>query len=81
MGCQSSTKQYSNTLNPLSSKGDKHLNSPYKINLESNIKVTRIREIITNYYEALDCYTNSPYQLLKICAEKNIENIHTDTRV
>ena len=36
-------------------KSDKHLNSPYKIPLESNIKVTRIREMITNHSQALDC--------------------------
>ena len=34
--------------NPLSSKGEKHLISPYNITTKSHIKVTRIKEMITN---------------------------------
>ena len=34
-------------LNPFASKSDKHLNSPNSITLESNIKITRIKEMIT----------------------------------
>ena len=35
-------------FNLLISKKDQHLISPYSINPESNIKVTRIKEMITN---------------------------------
>ena len=35
-------------LNPLHLKSDKHLISPNRISPESNIKVTRIKEMITN---------------------------------
>ena len=35
-------------LNPLTSKSDWHLISPYNIIPESNIKVMRIKEMITN---------------------------------
>ena len=38
-----------NLLHPLILRSDQHLNSPYKISPESNIKVTRIKETITNY--------------------------------
>ena len=38
-----------NLLHPLILRSYKHLNSPYKITPESNIKVTRIKETITNY--------------------------------
>ena len=34
-------------LNPLLPKSDKHLISPYNITPESNINVTRIKEMIT----------------------------------
>ena len=34
-------------LNPFAPKSDKHLNSPNSINLDSNIKITRIKEMIT----------------------------------
>ena len=33
---------------PFDPKNDKHLISPYKITSESNFKVTRIKEMITN---------------------------------
>ena len=36
-------------MNPLTPKSDQHLISPYNITLESNIKVMRIEEMITNY--------------------------------
>ena len=35
-------------VNPLTPKSDQHLISPYNISLESNIKVMRIKEMITN---------------------------------
>ena len=35
-------------LNPLTPKSDQHLISPYNITPESNIKVMRIKEMITN---------------------------------
>ena len=35
-------------LNPKTPKNDWHLISPYNISLESNIKVMRIKEMITN---------------------------------
>ena len=39
---------YADTFNLLTPKSDQHLISPYNIILESNIKVTRIKEMITN---------------------------------
>ena len=35
-------------LNPSTPKSDWHLISPYNVNPESNIKVMRIKEVITN---------------------------------
>ena len=35
-------------VNPLTVKNDKHLISPYSIAPKSNVKVTRIKEMITN---------------------------------
>ena len=35
-------------INPLTTTGDQLLISPYNITTESNIKVMRIKEIITN---------------------------------
>ena len=35
-------------LNPLTPKSDQHLISPYNITPESNIKVTRVKQMITN---------------------------------
>ena len=37
-----------NSLNPLIPESDQHLISPYNITPESNIKVMRIKEMITN---------------------------------
>ena len=34
-------------LNPFAPKSDKHLNSSNSINLDSNIKITRIKEMTT----------------------------------
>ena len=36
-------------LKPFASKSDKHLNSPNSINLDSNTKITRIKEMITGF--------------------------------
>ena len=41
------------TCNLLTPNSDQHLISPYNIIPESNIKVMRVKEMITN--EALDC--------------------------
>ena len=41
-------------LDPWTSKSDQHLVSPYNITPESNMKVTRIKEMITNQTKALD---------------------------
>ena len=35
-------------INPLAPKSDKHLISPYNITPESNMKVVRVEEMITN---------------------------------
>ena len=35
-------------VDPLTPKGDLHLNSPYNTTPESHIKVMRIKEVITN---------------------------------
>ena len=35
-------------LNPLTPKSDQHLISPYNITPESNIKVMRVKQMITN---------------------------------
>ena len=42
------------SFNPLTPKSDWYPFSPYKITPDSNIEVTRIREMTDNY-EALDC--------------------------
>ena len=42
-------------------KSDWHLISPYDIRLDSNIKVTRIKEVIINLRS---CYTHPPSQEL-----------------
>ena len=39
---------YCQSISPLITKSDQHLSSPYKKTPESRIKVTRIKEIITN---------------------------------
>ena len=65
--------QLTHDLTPLT-VSDKHLISPYIITPESHIKVTRIKEMITNE-EALDCDTNSPY------VENSVENMHTNVGV
>ena len=36
------------SFNPLTPKTDRHLFCPYKITLDSNIKVVRIKEMINN---------------------------------
>ena len=36
------------STNPFHPKGTLHLISPYKISPESNIKITRIKEMVTN---------------------------------
>ena len=41
------------TFNPFTPKGDEYLNFSYNIIPESNIKVMRIKQMITK--EALDC--------------------------
>ena len=41
-------------INPLTPKSDWHLISPYCITPESNIKVMRIKEMITNKKKAFD---------------------------
>ena len=66
-------------FHPLTPKSDQHLISPYNIASESK-KITRIKEMLLTK-EPLDCYINSPYQHLKKCIEKSMENIHTDARV
>ena len=40
---------YCQSISPLITKSDQHLSSPYNKTPESRIKVTRIKEIITNW--------------------------------
>ena len=40
-------------LNPLTPESDQHIISPYNITPESHIRLTRIKEIITNYRGSL----------------------------
>ena len=40
--------QSQKSFNPLTPKSDQHLISPNKITPESNVKVMRIKEVITN---------------------------------
>ena len=47
---------------------------------QSHIKVTRIKEIITNWRGSWLLY-NSPYHRLRKCIGNSLENIHTDVRV
>ena len=49
--------------------------SPEIITPESNIQVTAIKEMNK---EALDYWTNSPYQHLSKCIENSMENMHTN---
>ena len=48
-------------INPLTPKSDQNFISPYNITLESNIRVTRIKEMITNWceYSSLDEFLNT----------------------
>ena len=39
---------YADTFNPLTPKSDQHLISPYNVIPESNIKVMKVKEMITN---------------------------------
>ena len=66
--------------NPLTSKTDEYLISPYIITLEPHIKVTRITEMITNLRSSV-LLTNSPSQHLRKDKENSMENMHTDIRV
>ena len=40
------------------------------------VKVTRIKEMVTN--ETLVCQSNSPCQYPKKCIENSMENMHTE---
>ena len=64
-------------IDSLTPKSDKHLISPYNITTESHINVMRIKEMITNQ-RTLDCWTNSPCQLLSKCTENSLGNMDTD---
>ena len=50
-------------VNPLNSKSDKHLFSPYNITPESHSKVMRMKEMVT-WKEPFDWQTNFPCQHL-----------------
>ena len=63
----------SNSVNSLTPKSD-------SITPESNIKVTRIKEMITTK-EALDCQLNFPGLHPRIFKGKIIGNMHNDVRV
>lgn len=60
-----------------SPKIDQYLISPDKITPESNIEVTRKREMVTDKKKALDCYTNFTCQHLT----NSMKNIHSDVKV
>ena len=46
------------------------------------VKITRMREIITNLRSSLSgCKINSPSQYLRKCLENSMENKHTDVRM
>ena len=57
-------------------ESDKRIISPYNVIPESNHKVKRMKEMITNTKQALDCSTNSPCQHLRKCIENSMENIY-----
>ena len=63
----------SNSVNSLTPKSD-------SITPESNIKVTRIKEMITTK-EALDCQLNFPGLHLRKFKGNIMENMHNDVRV
>ena len=67
-------------LNPLNTKSDLHLISPYNVTPESHVKVVRIKEMITNW-RSFDWQTNSPCQHLRKCIKNSMENMHTDVKV
>ena len=66
--------------NPLTTKSDQHLISPYNITCESYIKVMRIKEMITNlrWSWLLNKFSLSA---LKVIYGDSMENMHTDVRV
>ena len=66
--------------NPLTTKCDQHLISPYNITCESHIKVMRIKEMVTNlrWSWLLNKFSLSA---LKVIYGDSMENMHTDVRV
>ena len=67
-----------NLLNPLDLRSGQH--SPYSNITESFIKITRIKEMITNL-RGFDCQTNSPCQSQRKWIEEIMENTDTDVRM
>ena len=65
-------------FNPSTLKSDWLLISPHSISHESNVEVTRIKEMITNLRLVADCQTNSPCQYHKECKETSVENMNTN---
>lgn len=59
-------------------KSDRLLNSPHSINLESNAKVKRITEMITNL--TISRLSNKSLLIMK-CGETSEEKMYTDLRV
>ena len=66
--------------NPLTTKSDQHLISPYNTTCESHIKVMRIKEVVTNlrWSWLLNKFSLSA---LKVIYGDSMENMHTDVRV
>ena len=62
-------------LNPLTLKSDQHLISPYNITPESNMKVMRIKEMITS--TSIKFFLSAPQEIYG----ESMENVHTDVRL
>ena len=73
-------KSRSHALTPFLPKSDKHTITPNSTDPESNVKVGRIAETITNL-RSFDCWTNSLRQYQRKWTEKSMENLHTDVTV
>ena len=69
---------FSQLLNPLASKSDWHLISPYYIIPHSNMKIMSENRRWSLTKVALDCEKNSPCQPLWKCMRNSMENMHTD---
>ena len=67
-------------LIPLNPSSDYHPISPYSVTAEANVKVMRMKKMITNY-SSFGYQINPPCQYHNKCKESSMENMYTDVRV